>query len=206
MLSFEAMKPEERVICAELAAKSFYDYEYFTDYVPDDKRRWRFLRTMLAIEVKINDGLARFFTAKEDGQIVAVAMLCDPNYHKPSDAEYIKAGFLKCYFQGGVRNVAAWNSMEGEAGKPCHALAGRTWYLNLLTVDPQRKGKGIGSRMLHECILPYVKEHGGNALCLFTNSQINRKFYQKNGFREFDERFFTYKGKELGSWSYVYDF
>ena len=94
MLSFEAMKPEEREICAELAAKSFYDYEYFTDYVPDDKRRWRFLRTMLAIEVKINDGPARFFTAKEDGQIVAVAMLCDPDYRKPSDAEYIKAGFL----------------------------------------------------------------------------------------------------------------
>jgi hypothetical protein len=50
-----------------------------------------------------------------------------------------------------------------------------------------------------------VKEHGGDALCLFTNSQINRKFYQKNGFREFNERFFTYMGKELGSWSYVYD-
>lgn len=54
-------------------------------------------------------------------------------------------------------------------------------------------------------ILPYVKEHGGDALCLFTNSQINRKFYQKNGFREFNERFFTYMGKELGNWSYVYD-
>lgn len=61
MITFEAMKPTERETCAELAAKSFFDYEYFTNYVPDDKRRWRFLRTMLSIEMKINDGPAHFF-------------------------------------------------------------------------------------------------------------------------------------------------
>ena len=56
--------------------------------------------------------------------------------------------------------------------------------------------------MLQACILPYVKEHGGETLCLFTNSEINRTFYQKNGFEEFDQRFFTRKGKQLGSWSF----
>ena len=56
--------------------------------------------------------------------------------------------------------------------------------------------------MLHECILPYVKEQGGDTLCLFTNDEINRKFYQKNGFVVFNEQWFTYRRKKLGSWSY----
>ena len=202
MLTFEKMCPEERGACAALAARAFTDYEYFTDYIPNDQRRTRFLNTMLDIEVRINDGQADFFTAKIDGEIVAVAMLCPPEYKKPSDMAYIRAGFGKCFLQGGVRDVAAWNDMEGKAGEPCHSLGGQTWYLNLLTVEPEYKGQGLGSRMLRECILPYVKEHGGETLCLFTNSEVNRKFYQKNGFVEFDQRSFNRKGKQLGSWSY----
>ena len=32
MLTFEKMCPEERSACAELAARAFGDYEYFTYY------------------------------------------------------------------------------------------------------------------------------------------------------------------------------
>lgn len=202
MLTFEKMRPEERSACAALAARAFGDYEYFTYYIPNEQRRTRFLRTMLEIEVRINDGPADFFTAKDDGEIVAVAMLCPPEYKKPSDMAYMRAGFGRCFLQGGIRDVAAWNAMEGKAGEPCHSLGGRTWYLNLLTVEPNLKGQGLGSRMLRECILPYVKDHSGEMLCLFTNSEVNRKFYQKNGFKEFDQRFFNHKGKKLGSWSF----
>lgn len=202
MLTFEKMRPGERGTCAALAARAFENYEYFTYYIPNDQRRTRFLSTMLEIEVRINDGPAEFFTAKEDGTIVAVAMLCPPEYKKPSDMAYLRAGFGKCFLQGGIRDVAAWNNMEGKAGQPCHSLGGQTWYLNLLTVEPNLKGQGLGSRMLQECILPYVRDHGGETLCLFTNAEGNREFYQKNGFEEFDQRFFKRKGKQLGSWSY----
>lgn len=106
---------------------------------------------------------------------------------------------------GGLRDVAAWNAMEGKAAAPCHSLGGQAWYLNLLTVEPSMKGRGIGSAMLRECIVPFVRDRGGEALCLFTNSQENRRFYMKNGFREFDERWFEYRGRRLGSWSYRLD-
>lgn len=205
MLNYDGMRRDERGACASLAAQAFFDYEYFTDYIPDARRRARFLDTMMEIELRINDGPATFLTAKEDGAIVAVAMLCPPDYVKPSDLAYMKAGFGKCFLRGGIRDVAAWNTMEGKAGAPCHSLGGQTWYLNLLTVEPSMKGRGIGSAMLRECILPFVRSHGGEALCLFTNSQENRRFYRKNGFREFDERWFEYKGHRLGSWSYRLD-
>ena len=202
MLSYDRMRKGERATCASLAARAFMDYEYFTDYIPDDHRRARFLDAMMEIELRINDGPAFFFTAKDEGALVAVAMLCPPEYVKPSDLAYMKAGFGKCFLRGGIRDVAAWNAMEGKASEPCHSLDGNTWYLNLLTVDPPAKGRGIGSAMLQECLIPFVREHGGNGLCLFTNSQENRKFYRKNGFREFDERWFEYRGHRLGSWSY----
>ena len=202
MLNYGRMRGDERAACASLAVRAFLDYEYFTDYIPDDRRRERFLDTMMKIELRINDGPAFFFTAKDEGALVAVAMLCPPEYVKPSDLAYMKAGFGKCFLRGGIRDVAAWNAMEGKASEPCHSLDGNTWYLNLLTVDPLAKGRGIGSAMLQECLIPFVREHGGNGLCLFTNSQENRKFYRKNGFREFDERWFEYRGHRLGSWSY----
>ena len=98
-----------------LAAQAFGDYEYFTDYIPNEQQRTRFLRTMLEIEIRINDGPADFFTAKEEGEIVAMTMLCPPKYKKPSDMAYMRAGFGRCFLQGGIRDVAAWNDMEGEA-------------------------------------------------------------------------------------------
>lgn len=202
MLTYEPMGLMERRDCVELAADAFVDYEYFSLYVPDDRRRLRFLRAMLAAEFRANANRALFITVKKGGALAAVAMLCDPEYKKPTDMEYMKAGYGKVFFHGGIRNVSAWNTTEAEALKPCRSLTGGVWYLNLLTVAPTFEGQGIGSAALQEQIIPYVREHGGKALCLFTNSERNRMFYQKNGFVEFHAQQFSYKGKSIRSWSY----
>lgn len=202
MLIYEPMKPAERRSCVELAADAFSDYEYFSLYVPEDRRRLRFLRAMLASEFRANANRAFFLTVKKGGDLTAVAMLCDPDYKKPTDMEYMKAGYGTVFLHGGIRNVSAWNAMEDEALRPCHSLSDGVWYLNLLTVAPAFEGQGIGSAALREQIIPYVREHGGKTLCLFTNSERNRVFYQKNGFEEFHAQQFSYKGKSIGSWSY----
>ncbi len=68
--------------------------------------------------------------------------------------------------------------MEKKAGEPCHSIGGNnTWYLNSLTVDPTGQGRGIGSKMLQEYIIPYVRASGGDALTLYTNAEGNCKFY-----------------------------
>ena len=93
--------------------------------------------------------------------------------------------------------------MDSTAGIPCHTLQKGAWYLSSYLVNTSMQGEGIGSRFLQECIIPFVKKKGGKKLCLFTNSEINRKFYRKNGFKEFHKQVFRYRGKSLGSWSYV---
>ena len=201
-MDYREMKKEEWGACAEMAARAFDDYEYFTVYFPRDGRRFRFLRSMIDSEFRVNEGLEVFLTAKEGERIVAAAILCPPGYIKPSAGAYLRGGFWKSMIYGGLRDVSAWDKMEYEAVGPCRDMnKEEAWYLNMLVVSPERKGEGIGSRMLQECLIPYVKEHGGKKLCLFTNSRGNRQFYLKNGFTEFDERAFTYKGKTIGSWS-----
>ena len=79
MLSYEAMQASELLPCADLAARAFGHYEYFSIYVPEDKKRQRFLRALLRLEFRSNQNDAAFFTAKKDGTLAAVAMLCAPD-------------------------------------------------------------------------------------------------------------------------------
>ena len=97
----------------------------------------------------------------------------------------------------------AWQDMEKEASAPCHELPGKNWYLSLLTVAKAAEGKQVGSRFLNECLIPYVKEAGAETFSLFTNSELNCRFYEKNGFTLFDEKRFERDGKSVGNWSYV---
>ena len=93
--------------------------------------------------------------------------------------------------------------MEKIASAPCHELTGKNWYLSLFTVAKSAEGKGIGSRFLNECLIPYVKDAGGETFSLFTNSEINCSFYEKNGFTIFDEKTLECSGKTVGNWSYI---
>ncbi len=208
MLEYQEMNPREWKECALLAAEAFYDYEYFSICVPDDARRQRFLRALIRCELKANRNRpeVRFFTAREDGKTVALAQLCDQNFKKPDDMAYVRSGWFGVVLKGGAKNVNAWNAMEKDASAPCHELRGDNWYLSLLTVAPDAEGKGIGSRFLNEWIIPYAKGRGAETLSLFTNSEANRKFYEKNGFSVFDEKHFSHEGKTIGSWSYLMRF
>lgn len=117
---FEQLSISEIPQAAALAAQSFSDYAYFTIFVPNENRRFRFLNIMLSVEFNVNDDRAELWVAKENGEILAVAMLCNPEYHKPTDYQYMKAGFWKVFLAGGIKAVSDWNAMDAEAGKPCH--------------------------------------------------------------------------------------
>ena len=201
-MDYGIMRNNEMKQCINIASEAFADYEFFSTYFPRKTRRKGFLRSMLTTEFRMNKDREIFLTAKQSNNIVAVAILCAPGYTKPSDKEYLQNGFWKALICGGYNNVVAWNEMDVSASEPCQSL-GDSWYLSMLVVNPSVKGKGIGSKMLQECIVPYVKQQGGTHICLFTNSEGNRKFYQKNGFSEFNEQFFSYRGKTIGSWSYL---
>lgn len=206
MLTYGHMTAQEIDSFVELQVGAFAGYEYFSSFVPNERRRARFLRNLFDSDVRVNLERQHFLVARdEDGRVVAGAALRAPGYEHPSDLAYLQAGVWRAYISGGHRAMSAWLEMDDEAGTPCHELQAAeegVWYLHLLVVDAANEGKGIGTRMLQECLIPYVRERGGRELCLFTNSQVNRRFYERNGFDEFDERWFEHDGHRIGSWSY----
>lgn len=204
-MSFEFGKLKRNEIrqAAELAARAFDDYEYFTNWFPDKEERNRVQFAIIWREYKTNFGQAVYLKAEQDGKLVAVAQLNPPTWRKPSDFRYMIHGWLKVYKAGDKETIDSWLAMDAEAGKPCHEYqnAGQDiWYASSLTVDPSAQGNGVGSKFI-EYWEEYVRQNGGRELVLFTNSRINLDFYIKRGFEVFDEREFDCNGKNMGSWS-----
>ena len=204
MVRYEQIRREDLPACTALATRSFMDYEYFSNYFPEKNRRRRFLEKMLEIEFRLCFGKTDIWGAWDGDVLCAVALLCPPEWVKPSAWQYMRAGYGKVFLAGGIRRVSDWDDMNAAAMKPCHAEK-NAWYRSSLTVDADQEGQGIGSRMLRECLVPRVRSRGGKRLVLFTNSEDNRHFYEKNGFWLFREESYSYHGKTMGSWSYAMD-
>lgn len=197
------MKYGEIRRAAELAARAFDDYEYFTNWFPDKAERNAVQFALIWHEYKTNFGPAKYLVARLDGKLVAVAQLNPPTYHKPSDFRYLLHGWLKVYKAGDKKTIDDWLAMDAAAGKPCHdyqKTGPDIWYASSLTVDPSVQGTGVGTQFI-QYWEDYIRERGGRQLVFFTNSQKNLAYYLKRGYEVFHEQEFEYHGKKMGSWS-----
>ena len=84
MIRYEQIRREDIPACTALAARSFMDYEYFANYFPDANRRRRFLEKMLEIEFRLCFGQTDIWGAWDGDTLCAVALLCPPEWVKPS--------------------------------------------------------------------------------------------------------------------------
>lgn len=200
---FTPMQRGEIREAAQVAARAFHSYEYFTNWFPDPDERLRVTFAILWREFKTNFRASRYLVGKQDGKIVCVAQLNPPAYKKPSDLRYILNGWLKVYREGDRATIDSWLKMDADAGIPCHEYQKTgpcIWYASSLTVEPSVQGTGVGSRFI-AFWEEYIRENGGRELVFFTNSEKNIAFYQKRGFEVFDYRTIEYGGATMGSWS-----
>lgn len=70
------------------------------------------------------------------------------------------------------------------------------------TCRGKRPARKTRSRMLKQCLFPFIARQGGGLFTLMTHNEANRQFYRKNGWMEFDERVLRGKEMSLESWSY----
>lgn len=197
------MRSREVNACAEVAARAFFPYDYFTIFFPEDEQRMNYLKAIIASEYRANKRAANLLVLKENDKIISVAQLHAPNYKKPTDLQYFLGGFTRIYKTADKQTIDDWLAMDAQAGQPCHELAKDAWYLSSLVVDPEMQGKQYGTRMIEEHIIPFVKKQGGTKLSLFTNSEQNCRFYEKLGFHQFHSTTIQYNGQQMGSWAYI---
>ena len=202
-LVFDPLKRSEIKQAAELATRSFDDYEYFTNWFPDKEERNRVQYAIIYHEYKTNFRRVHQLAARQDGKIAATAQLNPPDYKRASDLLYLLNGWLSIYKAGDRKRIDDWLAMDAAAGQPCHdyqKTGPGIWYASSLTVDPSAQGIGLGSKFL-EYWENFVREKGGRQIVFFTNSRKNLAFYLKRGYEVFDERDIEYNGKTMGSWS-----
>ena len=202
-LEFGILSRKELRQAAELAARAFSDYEYFTNWFPDDEVRAKVEISIIWHSYKTNFNRVHQLTAKLDGKIVAIAELNDPDFKEPSVLSYILHGWLNVYKAADKKSIDDWIAMDAAAGQPCHDYQNTgpgIWYLSSLSVDPSMQGIGLGTQLI-DYYENYIRERGGKQVVLFTNSQKNLNFYLKRGYELFDEREFEYNGHKMGSWS-----
>lgn len=209
-ITFEKLQEEDIPSFVEIIAKGFFNYVYFTPYFPKPTTREKFLYNIIETDVKVNFNSAEYFIVRSNGTVIGATKLCSAEYKKPNLFKYLTKGLLKAFFVGGVINSFAWAKMENKACKTSMEFIKKNtdkkvWYIDMLAVDKSLKRKNLGSYILNELLIQYSKEHGGDYLSVFTNSQKNRQFYTKNGFTQFGETFFKYKGKVIGSWNFYKD-
>lgn len=202
-VEFGRMKRSEIRQAAEVAARAFDDYEYFTNWFPEKEQRNRIQFAFLWREFKTNFRASQYLVGRDGDKIVAVAQLNPPQYKKPSDLWYMLNGWLKVYREGDRKTIDDWIKMDSDAGIPCHEhqkTGPGIWYASSLTVDPSVQGTGVGTRFIAYWE-DYIRKNGGKELVFFTNSKKNLQFYLNRGFEVFDERIIEYKGTKMGSWS-----
>ena len=203
ILEFAPINRKELRQAAELAARAFCDYEYFTIWFPDPEERARVEMAIIWTAYKTNVGRVQQLTAKLDGQIVALAELHAPDYQDPSVLSYILHGWLKVYMAADIKRVNDWIAMDTAASRPCRDFqktAPGIWYLSSLSTDPSMQGIGLGTKLM-DFYENYIREHGGKQVVLVTNSQKNLNFYLKRGYEVFDEHVFEYNDHKMGNWS-----
>ena len=202
-LEFGPLNRKELRQAAEMAARAFIDYEYFTNWFPDQEERARVERTIIWQSYKTNFKRVHQLSAKLDGKIVATAELNAPDYKDPSVLSYLLHGWLKVYKTADKKRIDDWIAMDEAAGQPCHEYQKTgpdIWYVSSLTVDPSMQGIGLGTKFVDH-YENYIRTHGGKQVVLVTNSHKNLNFYLKCGYELFDEREFVYNGNRMGSWS-----
>ena len=202
-IEFGTLKRSELRQAAELAARAFSDYEYFTNWFPDKEERAKVESAIIWCSYKTNFSRAPQLSAKLDGKIVATAELNAPDFKEPSVLSYILHGWLNVYKAAGIKRVNDWIAMDAAASQPCHdyqKTGPGIWYLSSISTDPSMQGIGLGTKLM-DYYENYIRERGGKQVVLVTNSQKNLNFYVKRGYEVFDERVFDCHGRKMGSWS-----
>ena len=78
-LEYGVLDRKELRQAAEQAARSFSDYEYFTNWFPEQEERARVVISIIWHSYKTKFNRVHQLTAKLEGKIVATAELYDPD-------------------------------------------------------------------------------------------------------------------------------
>lgn len=167
--------------CIAIAERAFRKDPFFCAVSGRDGAGYPLLISLLVRVWLENQTL---FAAEEDGELVGVAAISGADGGAVSARRCVKLGAGRVVRACGVRNLLAFLRAAARFDRVWDGQPGPRRYLTLLAVDPDHQGKGAGTALLQESVIPRLREEGAAVLCLNTNNEKNRAFYCKNHFEE----------------------
>ncbi len=202
----EILKKEIKEI-AKMVANSFGEYPMysltFKDKFKQKEDFIHYITKLNEVHISANAKKHKCFVGIENGEIVSVALLQNPNIKRISLWNYIISGGIGLLFPVGFKRLIDFFNISNKAHASCERMYNEAWYIELLAVSANFKGQGFGSKMIFDCLIPYVKSKNGNKIALITNTEKNCNFYERNGFKNFSFEKIYWENEILDNWSFI---
>ncbi len=207
MIEYREARPNEAAYISKLATLSFGHYPFF-DFAfqrafDSENEYFTYIEKLHRVHTRANMKQHKCFVGVRNGRMVSAALLQDPSKRRISVWDYILSGGVSLLFPVGFSKILDFFSISEEGHIDCAEQHPSAWYIELLAVDMGMKGCGLGSGMINDCLIPYIKNNGGGELALTTNTEKNCTFYKRNGFDCFAGRSLTHGGQTIQNWSFV---
>ena len=212
MPQYREVKDDDIDELSEWVAESFLHYPYFSfcfrGKFSSDEEYLKFLKKYMRVEIEIYRSKTPAFVGVENARMISMAIFMNNKKSEIVEDDFLKAGLYNIEEFKDEAFLNRLDRIDEEAYDDIYSTYPKSWYWELLAVKPEMKGKGYGTQMINDCILPYVKSQGGEDLTLITNTEKHVKFYEHKGFRLFAERKIYEdegkKGKFIDNYSLVY--
>ncbi len=149
---------------------------------------------------------SEFFVGEDNGKIKSFAIVVRPHSPNTNILEYFRSGAFKLMKKVSLPRLLKFLNTLEEGHRPCSGIKEHSWLLESLAVDKNCRGQQLGTKMLNECVIPYIMEQSSGtkpeSFITFTNAETNKNFYLKNGFTEFDYTTINRNEKTIGNWSF----
>ncbi|WP_124065486.1 GNAT family N-acetyltransferase [Clostridium sp. E02] len=209
MIHYRKLKKEEVKDIARMCALTFAEYPICNDIKKEIREYGRYIAFMsevYEVHIRAHYKSSVFFVGEEGGKIRSFAVLVRPYSSNTNLMDYICSDGLKLMKMVSLPKLLKFLNVLEEGHKPISGMKDHSWLLELLAVDRSYTGRQLGSKMINECIIPYIKEQSMGAepetFITFTNTELNKKFYLKNGFTEFDYKTIQMDKNAIGNWSF----
>lgn len=207
MIEYRLIRKKEIKEVANMVARAFGEYPMYTltfrDKFKNKDGFISYISKLNNVHITANARKHKCFVGIENKKIVSIALLQDPKIKRISIWNYILAGGISLLFPVGFRRLIDFFDVSNIAHEACEKEYPNSWYIELLAVSPNKKGEGLGTKMISDCLIPYVHSQGGKEISLITNTENNCKFYEKNDFCGFSHIKLAWKDKNIDNWSFI---
>ncbi len=210
MIIYREAKRNEIKEIANIVSNSFGEYPMYTlcfrDKFKNKESFINYMKKLNKVHIQANAKKHKCFVGINEGKIVSIALLQNPNIKRINIFDYILSGGINLLFPVGFKRLISFFNISNKAHQDVEKRYKNAWYVELLAISSIYKGKGYGTKMLKDCLIPYVKNQNAKELALITNTESNSKFYKKNGFTNFSISELKWKNKSIKNWSFYIEF